>query len=602
MRAPEDTRDGIEWHRMHRVTPFLNAWKVTAALFVIFLWQSRDALAEIDLPATQVLLIVIGVLLLGALIGLGASSLAWSRTHYGISTESVFLHSGILFRQQKHVRLDRIQGIDVTQPLLARITGFAALKIESAGGAGSNLTLSFLKKQTAQQLRNDLLARAAGLRLEKQQDHGPGPAAGGAAPPAAGPPAPQAATGQAGPATTPGVEAGPSGPVLAPEAPERPVQTLTAGRLIGSLAPSVGMVLITLVFIGVIVAVIVTRSVEPVFAIGAPIIGAGAYWWGRFSGEFNFRVATSPDGIRVRQGLLETKARTIPPGRVQAVQMSQSWLWRPKRWWRITLNVAGYGVDANTGTGTVLYPVATEEEAAQLLYLIQPDLGTEAPIDLLQAGLNGFDQDQGFTTSPRRLRWLDPLVYRRSGYRITSRATLLRTGRLFRSLVVVPHERVQSLGIEQGPLERRLQVVDIALHSTPGTITPTVPHVDAGRARAMLTEVAEYARRARRTAGPERWMENTGAPAAPTVPTVYGGIFPSPTPRPTPGRPAPAGPAPDAPAPDGPASDGPVPDAPEQQEPSRPPATTEPPGPSTPAAPRVPGAVDQDSSGTPSQR
>src|SRR5699024_6113945 len=89
MRAPEDTRDGIEWHRMHRVTPFLNAWKVTAALFVIFLWQSRDALAEIDLPATQVLLIVIGVLLLGALIGLGASSLAWSRTHYGISTESV---------------------------------------------------------------------------------------------------------------------------------------------------------------------------------------------------------------------------------------------------------------------------------------------------------------------------------------------------------------------------------------------------------------------------------------------------------------------------------------------------------------------------------
>src|SRR5690625_1639826 len=197
MRAPEDTRDGIEWHRMHRVTPFLNAWEVTAALFVIFLWQSRDALAEIDLPATQILLIVIGVLLLGALIGLGASSLAWSRTHYGTSTERVFLHSRILFRQQKHVRLDRIQGIDVTQPLLARITGFAALKIESSGGAGSNLTLSFLKEQTAQQLRNDLLARAAGLRLEKQQDHGSGTAAGDAAPPAAGPLAPQAATDQA---------------------------------------------------------------------------------------------------------------------------------------------------------------------------------------------------------------------------------------------------------------------------------------------------------------------------------------------------------------------------------------------------------------------
>src|SRR5699024_1562994 len=152
-----------------------------------------------------------------------------------------------------------------------------------------------------------------------------------------------------------------------------------------------------------------------------------------------------------------------------------------------------------------------------------------------------------------------------------------------------------------------------------GTITPTVPHVDAGRARAMLTEVAEYARRARRTAGPERWMENAEAPAAPTVPAAYRGIFPNPTPRPAPGEPAPDGPAPDAPdgpapdapapdGPDGPAPDapdgpdGPPPDSPEQQEASAPPTTTEPPGPGSPAAPPAPGAVDEDSSGTPSQR
>src|SRR5699024_7642073 len=79
----------------------------------------------------------------------------------------------------------------------------------------------------------------------------------------------------------PGGDAGP--PTPAPEAPERPVLTLPPARLIGSLALSVGMMLITLVFIGVIVAVIVTGSAEPIFAIGAPIIGAGAYWWGRFS-------------------------------------------------------------------------------------------------------------------------------------------------------------------------------------------------------------------------------------------------------------------------------------------------------------------------------
>src|SRR5699024_4234755 len=130
---PAGDVDGVVWHRVHRVTPLLNAWKVAAAMFAIFVWQYSDTIGQLDLPVTQILLIILGVIIVGSLIGLGFSTLAWSRTKYGLSDESVFLHSGILFRQQRHVRLDRMQTVDVTQPLLARITGFAALKIESAG-------------------------------------------------------------------------------------------------------------------------------------------------------------------------------------------------------------------------------------------------------------------------------------------------------------------------------------------------------------------------------------------------------------------------------------------------------------------------------------
>ncbi len=508
--------DGVEWHRVHRVTPVLNAWKVAAAMFAIFVWQYNDTVGQLDLPVPTVLLIIVGVIIVGSLIGLGFSTLAWSRTRYGLSDESVFLHSGILFRQQRHVRLDRMQTVDVTQPLLARITGFAALKIESAGGAGSNLTLQFLREDTARQLRNDLLARAAGLRV------GRGRGGAGTVP----------ATGAAG--HGPGAAAPETG-AAAPEAPERAVLSLTAGRLLGSLALSIGMVVISLFFLGLLVAVIVTRNVGPIFAVGAPLLGIGAYWWGRFAGEFSFRVATSPDGIRVRQGLLETKARTIPPGRVQAVRLAQPPMWRIKGWWRISVNIAGYGPDETAGT--VLYPVATEEEAAQLLYLVQPDLGTDRPIDLLHTGLVGTGDAEGFVTTPRRARWLDPLIWRRNGYRLTSTATLLRTGRWWRSLILVPHERVQSLGMEQGPLARTLELADIAVHSTPGQIVPRVAHLDLGVARTLLRDLTEHARLARRSAGPERWMEGAGVetpgPADPPLPDAaalrasFGGILPS---------------------------------------------------------------------------
>jgi putative membrane protein len=107
----------------------------------------------------------------------------------------------------------------------------------------------------------------------------------------------------------------------------------------------------------------------------------------------------------------------------------------------------------------------------------------------------------------------------------------------------VPHERTQSLGLSEGPLDRRLRVANFSLHSTPGPITPMVTHIDAETARALLVDVADRARRARRDAGPERWMLPRAARAAAAVaaagaagaapdpaatPANFGGILPSP--------------------------------------------------------------------------
>lgn len=475
--APEPAR------RVSPVTPVLNAWKVATALVAFAVWQGRDIVREEAIPPATVGLVFLGVLVVSALVSLTFNYFAWRRMSYGFDAESIFLHRGILFRSQRHVRLDRIQSVDLNQPILARVFGFVSLQVTSAGSSQDNLVIAFVRDDEAHRLRNEILVRAAGL--------------------------------------DPGEEQAP-----APEAPEHELFRMTPGRVFGSLVRSAGVLVGSVITIAIITTAIVLREPSIIATLFLPLVAQVTFWWQRLNSQFDFAVATSPDGIRLRYGLLSTTARTVPPGRVQALQFTQPVLWRRKNWWRITLTVAGDGVSAERGEPT-LYPVATQDEAARLLYLILPDLGVDDPLALIDASLRGTGADEGFTTSPRRVWWVDPLVWRRTGYRATTTATIIRRGRLTRRAILVPNARIQSLGVTQGPVERRLVVANVALHTTPGTIAPVAPHLDAEDAREFLRGASARAKAARRSAGPERWMEHPPAHPRPAA---------QPPPVPAPGR------------------------------------------------------------------
>jgi putative membrane protein len=291
------------------------------------------------------------------------------------------------------------------------------------------------------------------------------------------------------------------------EAPEEQVYEVPAGRLVHSLLRSPALWVVALGLVGMVVAVALTRNFGILVSAAPAVLGGGGYLFQRFAGEFGFRAALSPDGIRLRHGLLETRAQTIPPGRVQAVSLTQGPLWRGPDWWRVKVNVAGYATGENTESQNVLLPVGPRAEALTALWLVLPDLGTEDPLRLLGEGLTGKDADGAFTVAPRRSRWLDPVAWRRNGFAVTDRALLLRSGRVVRRLVLVPHERTQSLAVAQGPWQRRLGLATFTVHSTAGPVAPAVAHLDAGDASRLLEEQARRARTARATAGPERWME-----------------------------------------------------------------------------------------------
>lgn len=510
MSAPVESDDAVPadaWRRMHPVTPALKGWKVLVGVIAVVGYQvADDVRAASELLGGKGWLIVLGAVALVALVGFGYSAIAWRMTRYAVTDEAVHLRTGVLFRQQRQARLDRLQAVDVVQPLLARLFGLADLRLEVAGGSGSAVSLAYLREPDAQALRSELLALSAGL-------HRPGGAtpavvAGGGV---GDGPAVDAAAPGAQPLDGAGADGIAAAPVRAAfeEAPEREVYAVPMGRLLVSTLRSATVAGLVVLVVAFVVGAALARDVGPLFVLFPAALGFVGTLWGRINGGAAFRAALSPDGIRLRHGLTEQRAQTVPPGRVQAVRLSQGLWWRGPDWWRIEINVAGYGTGDDAARATVLHPVATRDEAAAALWLVLPDLGVDDPRAVVDAAMSGKDDEGGFTPAPRQARWLDPVAWRRQGVRVTRTALVARSGRLVRHVVVVPHERTQSLGLEQGPLQRRLGVASFVVHSTPGPVRPRVDHLDGAVAAALLDEQSERARTARAAAGPELWMRST---------------------------------------------------------------------------------------------
>jgi putative membrane protein len=413
------------------------------------------------------------VLFLGVVAGVNWVS--WRFSRFRVGGGQVELRQGVLFRQHRQVRLERVQAVELSRPLLARAMGLARVVVQSAGGSDSTLTLSFLELGRAEALREHLLDLAgrtdeAALRPDLA-------------------PAPQ-----------------PSGPVP-PEAAWRPGAVLTPvlevpnGRLfVATILHSSTIVLGSLVVFGLLGAGV--ESVGPLALAGIPAllpvaIGIAVNRVKELLTHGNFHLADTGTGVRVQEGLTDLRATTIPLHRIQALELVQPLWWRPVGWWRIRVNVAGSGSGSGEGEGqreTTLLPVGTLADARTVLALVAPGV----PPTAWDAAVLGDGADAGWRGQTSRARWLDPLSWRRNGWADLATAVLVRTGRLTRRAVAVPHARIQSLTVQQGWLEGRLGLATVHVVPAPGPVTPVLAHLDVPDAEEFLAEVSDRARSARR--------------------------------------------------------------------------------------------------------
>jgi putative membrane protein len=412
--------------------------------------------------------------------------LSWRMHTFRITNEAVEVRSGILFRSHRSARLDRIQGINVTRPLFARLFGTAKLEV-SVAGQSANVQLSYLGSALADGLRADILRLASGVRAEKAAlaaDGAAGTRAGG--------------TPAAGRAPVSAVIGHRVDEFLAPEldpslAPPESVVHLPLGRVIGSTLLG-GSTIWAIVLVAIIAVGVSTGQLWILFSFVPAAIGLVSYLWSRITKSLRYSIAGTPDGVRIGHGLLSTGNQTIPPGRIHAIEATQWILWRPFGWWSIRIDVAGQSVTSSNEAAqrTLVLPVGTVGDVHRVLALLLPDAAT-AVDPFVDAGLTGRDGAGGFSRTPRRAAWLRPFSWRRIGWAGVDGIALLRRGWLLRSLTFVPLARMQSVAVTVGPVQRLLDLASVRIHTVAGPVVATLPVADRAEAGVLFERLADEA-------------------------------------------------------------------------------------------------------------
>lgn len=549
--------------RLHWLTPILKTWQLVLALLAFLAYQNLQEIRELSKQAENyhllddvglvVLVVLVGVVAFLAIMGLYAY-VSWRCMSYTLDAKSITLHQGIIFKNKRSVYLERIQSVDINRTLVARLLGLGTVRIESAGGSGSNLDLSYLKNSELAGIRAQLLEAAFAAKAPHEgaamglaqmvpgapvPDVQPAPQPGGQMPGqyAQMPQVPQMPTANGAAPASAGqyvqgdhyTQAGQYGAgqyAAGAQLQEQTLYSVSTTRLIGSYLFTPALVVSAVAVIAIIITGVLALS--GVSNAGA-IMGAGfgvfaaasamaSSLWGRFNHDFNFSLAVSRVGLRLHGGLTQTYSRTLPPNRIHAVELTQPLMWRLKGWWRVEVLTAGVsgaseGTDS-TGenkanfTADSLLPVGDWGQALYALWLVIPELASANPQALLSNMAYGVGtanpSGDHLWCAPGRTRWLDPLLYKRNAVAVTDTAVLIRAGRFKRRLIVLTHERSQSLALSQGPFERLVDVANIKFDMVPGPIKPVIRHLDTGQARQLWAHQAHRARM--RRAAEENWL------------------------------------------------------------------------------------------------
>jgi putative membrane protein len=429
-------RGDTERRRLHPLAPLLRGARMLALAVAAISWQGLAQLGFGRWLVVTAIILVIAVVL---------SVVSWFVTGFHIVGRELRIYEGLIWRRTRAIPLERAQAIEVVRPLLARLAGLAELRIEVIGASKTEARLAYLTVEDAVRLRERLLELSRG-----------------------GEPAADT-TGQEPPRETP-VHAVDNRHVLIANLLTPPTLFLPFG---------LAAVIVQIWSAGA------DWSLIGVASTCTAVLGVFVQPMRRVLADWNFTISVDDAGLRLQHGLLDTRSQTVPPRRVQSVEIVMPLLWRPLGWVRVRLDVAGYGGhagDQNMRSGTLL-PVADRATARAVIAQVMDGVDVEAlPLRPV----------------PRRARWVSPLAYRKRGFGYTDQVVAARDGWLTVRLAVAKLARVQSVRVVQGLLQRQLRLADLHV-DTAGRLHVAGRDRDVDEAYALAGALAEASRAARVT-------------------------------------------------------------------------------------------------------
>ena len=389
-----------------------------------------------------------------ALLGGVFAFLYWWRFRYTLGPGEIVIEKGLLNRQRRVIPFDRVQDIAIEQKLLARLTGTAKVRIETGGAAKDEGDL-------------DVIALADAHALRDHIRHGAAPV---------------------------GAEEAP-----APAADEPMLFAMDMKRLLIS-----GLFGFSLIFLAAISAAV--QQLEGLidweewfteeraeaaagFATLQVVLGLAALvlLLGMVAGiartvlrDYGFTLTRTAAGLRRRRGLFTLSEVVIPIRRTQVALIESGLVSGALGWHRLSFQTLG--ADKKEGGVQVAAPFARMEELLPILaeagFARPPPraafrgtprralVGKIAPYALVAAPLAAaaflFDLRAGIGVVVMAVLAVAAVLrWRRHGWAEDARAFYVAGGLLKRRLWAMPHEKLQTVSVSRGPIQRRLRLATL---------------------------------------------------------------------------------------------------------------------------------------------
>jgi putative membrane protein len=280
--------------------------------------------------------LVVGIA--GVALAVGAGYVRWSNTTYRVEGGALHFRRGVLTPDETTIPITRIQAIDATQGPIQRLFGVHELHVQTAGGgSGGEIVLRAVSEAAARELRG-----AAGLPDPAEVD------------------LPEWRLGMGGLIVT-AITAPQIGVVLplvgglAAAGDDLLFGRPGGERLVDRLPGDAGG--IALVVAGLAGVVLLLSFIGAVVAFGG------------------FVLVRDGDRLRIRRGILQRRAASIPLGRVHAIDVVEGVLRRPFGLAALRVETAGYR--SEPAAAQTLVPLVRTSDAHELIGRFVPGLAVE---------------------------------------------------------------------------------------------------------------------------------------------------------------------------------------------------------------------------------